>query len=112
MIPQRVIEEVQAANDVVEVVSSYIPLKRAGRSFKACCPFHSEKTPSFFVNPEKQIWHCFGCNAGGGSVNFVMQYERVPFPGRSGSSPGRRGSRSPRRGGARRRSGGRRRCTV
>ncbi|MCC6450113.1 MAG: DNA primase [Candidatus Aureabacteria bacterium] len=80
MIPQRVIEEVQAANDVVEVVSSYIPLKRAGRSFKACCPFHSEKTPSFFVNPEKQIWHCFGCNAGGGSVNFVMQYERVPFP--------------------------------
>lgn len=80
MIPQQVIEEVQAANDVVEVVSSYIPLKRAGRSFKACCPFHSEKTPSFFVNPEKQIWHCFGCGAGGGSVNFVMQYERVPFP--------------------------------
>jgi DNA primase len=80
MIPQRVIEEVQAANDVVEVVSSYIPLKRAGRSYKACCPFHGEKTPSFFVNPEKQIWHCFGCNAGGGSVNFVMQYERVSFP--------------------------------
>lgn len=80
MIPQGVIEEVQAANDVVEVVSSYIPLKKAGRSFKACCPFHSEKTPSFFVNPEKQIWHCFGCGAGGGSVNFVMQYERVPFP--------------------------------
>ena len=80
MIPQRIIEEVQAANDVVEVVSSYIPLKRAGRSFKACCPFHNEKTPSFFVNPEKQIWHCFGCGAGGGSVNFVMQYERVPFP--------------------------------
>lgn len=80
MIPQHVIEEVQAANDVVEVVSSYIPVKRAGRSFKACCPFHSEKTPSFFVNPEKQIWHCFGCGAGGGPVNFVMQYERVSFP--------------------------------
>ncbi|MDD5556162.1 MAG: DNA primase [bacterium] len=80
MIPRQIIEQVQAASDIVEVVSSFIPLKRAGRSFKACCPFHNEKTPSFFVNPEKQIWHCFGCGAGGAVFNFVMQYERVTFP--------------------------------
>jgi len=80
MIPQGTIEQVQAASDIVDVVSSYIPLKRAGRSFKACCPFHNEKTPSFFVNPEKQIWHCFGCGAGGSVFTFVMQYERISFP--------------------------------
>ena len=80
MIPQNIVEQVQSACDVVEIISSYIPLKRAGRSFKACCPFHSEKTPSFFVNPEKQIWHCFGCGVGGSIFNFVMQYERVSFP--------------------------------
>lgn len=80
MIPQQTIEQIQSASDIVEVISSYIPLKRAGRSFKACCPFHNEKTPSFFVTPDKEIWHCFGCGAGGTVFNFVMQYERVSFP--------------------------------
>ena len=55
------IEEIQRANDIVEVVSSYLPLKRGGKDFKACCPFHAEKTPSFNVSPAKQIFKCFGC---------------------------------------------------
>jgi len=80
MIPQHIVEQVQSSSDIVDVVSSYIPLKRAGRSLKACCPFHSEKTPSFFVSPEKQIWHCFGCGAGGSVFNFIALYERVSFP--------------------------------
>ena len=80
MIPQNVVEEVQAASDIVDVVSSHIPLKRAGRNFKALCPFHNEKTSSFMVSQEKQIWHCFGCGAGGSVFNFIMQYERVSFP--------------------------------
>jgi DNA primase len=80
MIPQHIVEQVQSSSDIVDVISSHIPLKRAGRSFKACCPFHSEKTPSFFVNPEKQIWHCFGCGAGGSVFNFIVLYERVSFP--------------------------------
>jgi DNA primase len=80
MIPHTIIEQIQMASDIVDVVSSYIPTKRAGRNFKALCPFHNEKTPSFFVNPEKQIWHCFGCGAGGSVFNFIMQYERVSFP--------------------------------
>jgi DNA primase len=80
MIPQHIVEQVQSSSDIVDVVSSYIPLKRAGRSFKACCPFHNEKTPSFFVSPEKQIWHCFGCGAGGSVFNFIALYERVTFP--------------------------------
>jgi DNA primase len=80
MIPQHIVEQVQSSSDIVDVISSHIPLKRAGRSFKACCPFHSEKTPSFLVSPEKQIWHCFGCGAGGSVFNFIALYERVSFP--------------------------------
>jgi len=79
-IPQEIIDEIRDRTDIVEIVSSYIPLKRAGRNFKANCPFHSEKTASFIVSPEKQIYHCFGCGAGGGVVQFVMQYEHVGFP--------------------------------
>ncbi|MBD3245749.1 MAG: DNA primase [Candidatus Omnitrophica bacterium] len=79
MIPQEFIDEVQNRTDIVEVVSQYIPLKRAGRNYKAVCPFHNEKTPSFFVNPQKQIFHCFGCGEGGGAVQFLMQYEKVGF---------------------------------
>lgn len=77
---QATIEEVQRANDIVEVVSSYIPLKRAGKDFKACCPFHAEKTPSFFVVPAKQIFKCFGCGKGGSVFQFVMARENVTFP--------------------------------
>lgn len=75
-----VVDKVQSLNDIVEVISSYIPLKRAGRSFKALCPFHKEKTPSFIVNPDKQIFHCFGCNAGGDVFTFLMKHENMTFP--------------------------------
>lgn len=76
----QVVEQVQSLNDIVEIISNYIPLKRTGRSFKARCPFHEEKTPSFVVHPEKQIFHCFGCGAGGDVFSFLMKYEQLSFP--------------------------------
>jgi len=79
MIPQEFIEEVQQKTDIVDLISGYIPLKRAGRNFKALCPFHNEKTPSFFVSPQRQIFHCFGCGKGGGALQFLMLYERMNF---------------------------------
>src|SRR5438876_9220379 len=79
-IPSETIEQVAAANDVVEVIGTYFPLKRAGASFKALCPFHQEKTPSFTVSPQRQTFHCFGCGAGGSVFRFVMDYEHVDFP--------------------------------
>ena len=80
MIPEEIIDEIQTKTDIVELISSYIPLKRAGKNFRALCPFHSEKTPSFFVNPQRQIFHCFGCGVGGGVIQFIMEYEKVSFP--------------------------------
>jgi len=80
MIPQSFIEEIQLKADIVEIISSYIPLKRTGRNFKALCPFHGEKTPSFIVSPQKQIFHCFGCGQGGGVLQFIMQMEKINFP--------------------------------
>lgn len=74
------IEQVRRANDVVEVIKEYVPLKRAGKDFKALCPFHSEKTPSFQVSPSKQIYKCFGCGKGGNVFSFVMVTERLEFP--------------------------------
>ena len=79
-IPSETIEQVAAANDVVEVIGSYFPLKRAGANFKALCPFHQEKTPSFMVSPSRQTFHCFGCGAGGSIFRFVMDYEHTDFP--------------------------------
>jgi DNA primase len=79
-IPSQSIEQVAAANDIVEVIGSYFPLKRAGANFKALCPFHQEKTPSFHVSPQRQTFHCFGCGAGGSIFRFVMEYEHVDFP--------------------------------
>lgn len=79
-IPSEIIEQVAAGNDIVEVIGSYFPLKRAGANFKALCPFHQEKTPSFMVNPSRQTFHCFGCGAGGSIFRFVMEYEHVDFP--------------------------------
>jgi DNA primase len=73
------VEEVKMHSDVVDIIGSYLPLKRAGHTFKACCPFHKEKTPSFNVNPERQIYHCFGCGAGGDVIHFVQEYEKVDF---------------------------------
>jgi DNA primase len=74
------IEQIAAGNDIVEVIGSYFPLKRAGANFKALCPFHQEKTPSFTVSPSRQTFHCFGCSAGGSVFRFVMEYEHVDFP--------------------------------
>src|SRR5262245_5457664 len=79
-IPSETIEQIAAANDIAEVIGSYFPLKRAGANFKALCPFHQEKTPSFMVSPSRQTFHCFGCGAGGSVFRFVMEYEHVDFP--------------------------------
>lgn len=80
-IPEETIQQVIEANDIIEVISGYLPdLKRSGSAFKACCPFHSEKTPSFTVNPGRQSFKCFGCGEGGSVVGFVMKHENLPFP--------------------------------
>lgn len=78
-IPEHILEEVRSRADIVEVVSDYVPLKAAGNNFKGLCPFHQEKTPSFTANREKQIYHCFGCGAGGNVFRFLMQMEDLPF---------------------------------
>ncbi len=74
------IEEVKSKIDIIDLISEYIQLKPAGTSFKALCPFHREKTPSFFVSPERQIWHCFGCGKGGSIFDFIMEIEGLDFP--------------------------------
>src|SRR5579859_7322027 len=72
-------ERIRSASDIVEVIGSYLNLKRAGANFTALCPFHKEKTPSFNVNPHKQIFHCFGCHKGGDVFTFVKEYENIGF---------------------------------
>lgn len=79
-IAEESIQRVTDASDIVEVIGSYFPLKRAGTNFRALCPFHKEKSSSFHVNPSRQSFHCFGCGAGGGVFRFVMDYEHVDFP--------------------------------
>jgi DNA primase len=79
-IPESIIDEVLTKTDIVELIGSYIPLKRAGANFRALCPFHPEKTPSFMVSAKKQIFHCFGCGAGGNAFSFLMRHERIEFP--------------------------------
>jgi DNA primase len=74
------LEQIRAASDIVDIIGSYLPLKRAGGSFVALCPFHKEKTPSFHVNPQRQIFHCFGCGKGGDVFTFVKEYENLDFP--------------------------------
>ena len=78
--PQNFMDELVARNDIVDVVNSFVPLISKGGSYWGCCPFHSEKTPSFHVLPDKQIYYCFGCKKGGGVVNFIMDIENLPFP--------------------------------
>ena len=79
LIPPEIIEQITAANDIVEVIGAYFPLKRSGPVYKALCPFHQERTPSFTVNPQRQIFKCFGCGAGGSVIRFVMNYENLDF---------------------------------
>ena len=74
------LEQIRAASDIVDIIGSYIPLKRAGANFTALCPFHREKSPSFNVSPNKQFFHCFGCNKGGDVFAFVKDYENIDFP--------------------------------
>ncbi|MBV5320527.1 MAG: DNA primase [Sulfuricurvum sp.] len=80
MITQDSIEALKARLDIVDIVGSYIELKRAGSSFKAPCPFHDEKSPSFVVNPSRQSYHCFGCGVHGDSIKFIMEYEKLNYP--------------------------------
>ncbi|WP_035384596.1 DNA primase [Ferriphaselus sp. R-1] len=79
MIPQSFIQELLNRLDIVEVVERYVPLKKAGANYVACCPFHNEKSPSFSVSPSKQFYHCFGCGAHGSAVNFVMEHVGLGF---------------------------------
>ena len=78
-IPQSFIDDLVAATDIVEVIQHYVPLRRAGKEYKACCPFHDEKTPSFTVVPDKQFFHCFGCGAHGTAIGFLMDYANLEF---------------------------------
>jgi len=78
-IPQHFINELIDRVDVVELIGSRVPLKKQGKEFKACCPFHNEKTPSFTVVPDKQFYHCFGCGAHGTAIGFLMEYDRMSF---------------------------------
>jgi DNA primase len=78
-IPQHFIDELVARTDIIEVIGSRVQLKRAGREYKACCPFHDEKTPSFTVSPDKQFYHCFGCGAHGTALGFVMEFDHLGF---------------------------------
>ena len=79
-IPQKFIDDLLDRVDIVEVIDRRVKLKKTGKNFSACCPFHDEKTPSFSVNPGKQFYYCFGCGAGGNALGFLMDYERLEFP--------------------------------
>jgi DNA primase len=99
-IPHHFIDELIARTDIVEVIGSRVQLKRAGREYKACCPFHDEKTPSFWVSPDKQFYHCFGCGAHGTAVGFLMEYDHASFVEAVEDLAARAGLEVPREGGA------------
>lgn len=80
LIPQYFIDDLLARTDIVEVIDARVPLKKAGTNYKACCPFHNEKTPSFSVSETKQFYHCFGCGESGSALRFLMEYEHLSFP--------------------------------
>jgi DNA primase len=78
-IPEETIENIRKSTDIVEVISEYVSLKKQGRNYMGLCPFHGEKTPSFSVSPEKQIYHCFGCGVGGNVFSFLIEVEGLDF---------------------------------
>lgn len=80
LIPQRFIDDLLNRTDIVEVVGSRVQLKKTGKNYSACCPFHQEKTPSFSVSPDKQFYYCFGCGAGGNALSFLMEHDHLDFP--------------------------------
>jgi DNA primase len=80
MITKNSIENLRNTIDIVDILSGYIQVKKSGANFKACCPFHGEKTPSFVISPAKQIYHCFGCGVGGDAIKFVMEFEKLSYP--------------------------------
>lgn len=98
LIPQHFIDELLARTDIVEVVGSRVALKRSGRESKGCCPFHNEKSPSFFVNPTKQFYHCFGCGAHGTAISFLMEHDHLGFVEAVEELAGRAGLEVPREG--------------
>ena len=75
-----VLDDIRARVDIVELVGQFVNLKRAGENWKGLCPFHTERTPSFTVNPKRGIFHCFGCGAGGDAFRFHMRHDRLAFP--------------------------------
>ena len=79
-IPRQFIDELIARTDIVELIGARVPLKKSGREYKACCPFHTEKTPSFWVSPDKQFYHCFGCGKHGTALGFLMDHDHLAFP--------------------------------
>ena len=78
-IPQHFIDQLINRIDIVDLIDSYVPLKKAGANYKACCPFHNEKSPSFTVSQTKQFYHCFGCGANGTAISWLMEYEHMEF---------------------------------
>ena len=79
-IPEDIVQRIKNESDIVSVISEFVNLKKSGKDFKGLCPFHQEKTPSFFVIPSKQFYHCFGCGKGGNVINFIMDHERLEYP--------------------------------
>jgi DNA primase len=98
-IPQHFIDELIARTDIVELIGGRVPLKKSGREYKACCPFHAEKTPSFWVSPDKQFYHCFGCGKHGTALGFLMDHDHLPFPEAVEELATRLGLEVPREGG-------------
>ena len=79
-VSNSILEQIRSTSDIVEVIEEHVPLKKSGKNFVGLCPFHSEKTPSFSVSSEKQIYHCFGCGEGGNVFSFLMKFSNVSFP--------------------------------
>ncbi|MEQ9510892.1 MAG: DNA primase, partial [Alloalcanivorax xenomutans] len=96
LIPEHFIQDLLARIDIVPLIDARVPLKKTGRNYSACCPFHQEKTPSFTVSPDKQFYYCFGCGASGDALRFVMEYDHLSFPEAVEQLAGRAGVDIPR----------------